>query len=176
MRVLSLGLLLTLAGSVQAEIYQYTDANGQKVYTSMPPKGQAVEQVELGTLNTLQSRTPSPPPSQQTKTSPTTQTYSQIQLTGVSAGGVIRANNGSFGVGVSLSPALQPEHRVRFLLDGQPVQGASRSTGIQLLNIDRGTHSLQVEIIGAGGQVVQRSNSLTFTLQRSSLLSPPRAP
>ncbi|MNI43779.1 hypothetical protein D3C73_981210 [compost metagenome] len=53
----------------------------------------------------------------------------------------------------------------RLLLDDQPYGQPSNVPILQLINIDRGTHSLAVQVID-GEKVVQQSPSVTFTLQR----------
>jgi hypothetical protein len=51
------------------------------------------------------------------------------------------------------------------LLDDQPYGQSSNVPILQLVNIDRGTHSLAVQVID-GENIVQQSPSVTFTVQR----------
>ncbi|MBS7557311.1 MULTISPECIES: hypothetical protein [unclassified Pseudomonas] len=92
--------------------------------------------------------------------------YAQLQLQGVPAHGALRANNGSFTVQVALVPDLQPQHRLRLLLDDQAYGTPSRGPELPLVNIDRGQHRLAVQVLD-GERVLQQSAPITFTLLRA---------
>jgi hypothetical protein len=77
----------------------------------------------------------------------------------------LRANNGTFTVSVLIKPRLQAPHLLRLLLDGQPYGQSSNVPILQLVNIDRGEHSLAVQVIN-GEEVLQQSPTVTFTVQR----------
>lgn len=94
-------------------------------------------------------------------------TYSVLALSELTDGQALRANNGSFSVGVQLQPPLQANHRLRLLLDGQPYGLPSDTTQLHLLNIDRGEHSLAVQVLAQDG-VIQQSPTLRFTVLRVS--------
>lgn len=167
MRILLFSLLAILSASATAEIYRYTDAKGNTVFTDRPPPGKAAP-VELPPANTVEMKVPEPaareeakPPAQQGSELP----YRVLRLDGVPEGGVLRANSGSFTVSAQLDPPLHPGHLLRFRLDGEPVAGASTETTLTLQNVDRGAHSLQLEILN-GERVIQRSATEHFTVQR----------
>ena len=174
MRHLLTCLLLCLALPVGAQIYKYTDANGNTVFTNQPPDGVAAENVELPPTNTLDMqvpRTPPAPSSDPEQAAP----YRVLQLTDLPDDGALRANAGSFSVGVQLEPALAPTHRLRLLLDGQPYGQPSSSTRLPLSNVARGEHSLAVEVLSAG-RSLQQSAPVTFTVQRVNTSSPALRP
>ncbi|MDX5371669.1 MAG: DUF4124 domain-containing protein [Pseudomonadaceae bacterium] len=174
MRLLTLCLLCTLALPAAAQIYKYTDANGNTVFTNQPPEGQAAESVELPPTNTVQSQAPTTheqPPEQQDNQPP----YRTLELTGIPSDEALRANNGTFSVGVRIEPRLNPGHSLRLLLDGQPYGQRSNVPRLQLVNIDRGEHSLAVEVL-SGERQVQQSASVTFTVQRVNTSSPALRP
>ncbi|MGV8841821.1 MAG: DUF4124 domain-containing protein [Pseudomonas sp.] len=170
MRLLFTCLLLALTLPASAQIYTYTDATGNRIYTDRPPLGTDAQAVELPALNTVESveentRRLSPPAD-----NPGTHAavYRLLQIDGLPSGQALRANNGSFSVTVMLEPALQPGHQLRLLLDGQPYGEPSRGPHLQLTNIDRGTHQLAVQVLSAG-QPIQQSPPQEFTLQRVSV-------
>jgi hypothetical protein len=175
MRPLLVCLLLALALPASAQIYKYTDANGNTVFTNQPPDGTPAESVELPPTNTVEMQTPSLPPATPANEQKSQAPYSVLRLTGIPDEEAMRANNGSFVVGVDIQPRLQPGHRLRLVLDGQPYGQPSNVPSLQLSNIDRGEHSLAVTVL-AGDQVVQQSMTETFTVQRISLNSPARQP
>lgn len=164
MRLLVTSLLLSLTLPVSAQIYQYKDANGNTVYTNQPPQGQDAEQVQLPPTNSVELKTPSVTEAA-APTAQSSQAYKLLALTDLPSDEALRANNGSFSVGVQIEPKLSPSHRLRLLLDGQPYGQASSSIRLQLTNLDRGEHSLAVEVL-SGGQSIQQSSPVTFTVQR----------
>ncbi|WP_373387075.1 DUF4124 domain-containing protein [Pseudomonas alcaligenes] len=174
MRLLTACLLCALALPAAAQIYKYTDANGNTVFTNQPPEGQAAETVELPPTNTVQAQ---PVESAAPTAAPaaSAQPYGVLALTDLPSEEALRANNGTFSVGVQIDPRLQPGHSLRLLLDGQPYGQPSNVPRLQLVNVDRGEHSLAVEVL-SGGQSLQRSASVTFTVQRVNTSSPALRP
>jgi hypothetical protein len=174
MRLLTACLLCALALPAVAQIYKYTDANGNTVFTNQPPEGQAAETVELPPTNTVQAQ---PVESAAPTDAPaaSAQPYGVLALTDLPSEEALRANNGTFSVGVQIDPRLQPGHSLRLLLDGQPYGQPSNVPRLQLVNVDRGEHSLAVEVL-SGGQSLQRSASVTFTVQRVNTNSPALRP
>lgn len=172
MRLLTACLLCTLALPAAAQIYKYTDSNGNTVFTNQPPEGQAVESVELPPTNTVEAQKAvavEEPREVKVDRPP----YSQLALADLPSEDALRANNGSFTVGVEIEPRLQPGHSLRLLLDGQPYGQPSNVPRLQVTNLDRGEHSLAVEVL-SGDRQIQQSGAVTFTVQRISLNSPSR--
>lgn len=172
MRLLTACLLCTLALPAAAQIYKYTDSNGNTVFTNQPPEGQATESVELQPTNTVEPQQPiavqEPQQDEDNQLS-----YRQLALTDIPSEDALRANNGSFTVGVEIEPRLQPGHSLRLLLDGQPYGQPSNVPRLQVTNVDRGEHSLAVEVL-SGDRQIQQSAAVSFTVQRISLNSPSR--
>jgi hypothetical protein len=168
MRPFLLFLLLLLALPATAQIYKYTDANGNTAYSNQPPDGTRSQAVELPPLNSVERQQPAPPPvnpAQNTSKLATDAAYGVLELTGLPSEEALRANNGTFTVGVALQPRLQSGHRLRLLLDDQPYGQPSNIPRLQLVNIDRGEHSLAVQVLD-GETIVQQSPTATFTVQR----------
>lgn len=174
MRLLTACLLCALALPAAAQIYKYTDANGNTVFTNQPPEGQSAEAVELPPTNTVESQQPAAVEAQET-TAAAGPAYQVLQLTDIPSDEALRANNGTFTVGVDIEPRLQAGHLLRLLLDGQPYGQASNVTRLQLVNIDRGEHSLAVAVI-SGDKQIQQSPAVTFTVQRVNTNSPALRP
>ncbi len=175
MRIALLSLLILATAPALAQIYKYTDDKGNTVFTNKPPEGVAADTVDLPPANTVNIRTPAPPPplaSDQDGDQP--QPYRSLTIGGIPDEQALRANNGTFTVSAQLDPPLYRGHRVRFLLDGIPQAAPSSNTSLLLHNIDRGTHLLEVEVLN-GDQVVQRSAE-EFTVQRVNTSSPALRP
>jgi hypothetical protein len=99
--------------------------------------------------------------------------YSRLSLSDIPSEEALRANNGTFTVSVDIDPRLRPGHSLRLLLDGQPYGQPSNVPRLQLTEVDRGEHTLAVEVL-SGQRQVQQSESVTFTVQRISVNSPAR--
>lgn len=166
-RGFSIILLLLLALPAAAQIYKYTDADGNTAYSNQPPDGVPAQAVELPPLNSVERQTPARPDALTpltTRDEPHN-AYEVLELTDIPTEEALRANNGTFTVGVRAQPRLQSPHLFRLLLDGQPYGQPTNVPRLQLLNIDRGEHSLAVQVID-GENLVQQSDTVTFTVQR----------
>ncbi|MDF3934577.1 DUF4124 domain-containing protein [Pseudomonas citronellolis] len=173
MRVPILLLLLALAGTASAQIYKYTDANGKTVFTNQPPAGAGAQPVDLPPTNTVGAQPPVPGVASNDagKQAP----YAILAISGVPDEEALRANNGTFDVDVIIQPQLIPGHSLQLRLDGQPYGAPSTSTRFTLQVVDRGDHSLAVDVL-QGSRVLQSSAAVNFTLQRTSTNAPTRKP
>jgi hypothetical protein len=159
-------LLLSLAFPVMAQIYKYTDADGNTGYSNQPPDGVTAQPVELPPLNSVESQPPRKPgPPAKARDSEQPHTYEALELTGLPTTEALRANDGTFTVNVLIKPRLQGAHLLRLWLDDQPYGQPGNVPILQLVNIDRGQHRLAVQVID-GDTVIQQSPTVTFTLQR----------
>lgn len=174
---------LTWASSAQSAIYKTTDAEGNVVFTDVPPKDDA-KSLELTQGNTYRPETPTP-----VNTAPVAADeadenaedvpaagYNKIAITSPVHDEALRENAGNISVSVTMDPALDTSsgHRVQVLVDGQ-VAGEASSATVSLQNIDRGTHSLIAQVIDANNSVLASSSAVVVHLQRYSILNaPPR--
>jgi len=159
-------ILLLIALPAAAQIYKYTDANGNTAYSNQPPDGVQAQPVELPRLNRVEPQAPSAPQSPRPEApQPPRNAYEILELAGLPTDEALRANNGTFTVNVLIKPRLQPPHQLRLLLDDQPYGQPSNVPVLQLVNIDRGEHRLAVQVID-GQSVVQQSPPAVFTVQR----------
>ncbi len=175
MRLIVTCLLAALALPASAEIYKYTDANGNTVFTNQPPQGTNAEAVTLPPVNTVQSPPPPTMPGNSQEPSATEQIYSVLEIANVPDEEALRANDGSFTVSVNIQPQLRIGDSLQLLLDGQPYGGLTSSLQFPLNNVDRGEHSLSVQVF-SGDRLIQQSATVTFTTQRISTNSPARPP
>ena len=159
-------LLLVIALPAVAQIYNYTDANGQTVYSDHSPDGVDAQPVELPPLNRVESQTPSTPPAVETDNrQPERNVYEVLELAGLPTEEALRANNGTFTVNVLIKPRLQAPHQLRLVLDDAPYGQPSNVPILQLVNVDRGEHHLAVQVID-GEAIIQQSPAVVFTVQR----------
>jgi len=159
-------ILLLIALPAAAQIYKYTDANGNTAYSNQPPDGVQAQPVELPPLNRVEPQAPSAPQAPAAEQpQPPRNAYEILELSGLPTDEALRANNGTFTVNVLIKPRLQPPHQLKLLLDDQPYGQPSNVPVLQLVNIDRGEHRLAVQVID-GQTVIQQSPPAVFTVQR----------
>ena len=173
MRLILTALLLAAALPASAQIYKYIDANGKTVFTNQPPTNVDAKPVELPPTNTVGPQGPVAAPATSGTEDQATKAYQILALSNLPDDEALRQNNGTFIVNVVVQPALAPDHQLQLLLDGQPYGAPTSSTGIGLQNIDRGDHTLAVQVL-QGSRVIQASAPVGFTLQRISTNSPAR--
>ena len=163
-------LLLLVCLPATAQIYKYTDANGNTAYSNQPPDGARAEAVELKPLNSIEPRpaatSVSPTPTTQASPAPV-QTYEQLELTGLPDDEALRANNGTFDIGVQIKPRLQQGHRLQLLVDGKPYGQPTNVPRLQVVNIDRGEHSFAV-LVHDARRIIQQSPTVTLTVMRAA--------
>jgi hypothetical protein len=159
-------ILLLIALPAAAQIYKYTDANGNTAYSNQPPDGVQAQPVDLPPLNRVEPQAPTAPQAPgPDERQPPRNAYEILELAGLPTDEALRANNGTFTVKVLIKPRLQPPHQLRLVLDDQPYGQPSNVPVLQLVNIDRGEHRLAVQVID-GQSVVQQSPPAVFTVQR----------
>ena len=173
----SLTTLILLASPMAfAEIYKYRGKDGSIVFSDQRNPDGADEVVNVGPANVvpLQNESKSNTggrASSQSKNAPPKDLYDSITIVAPSNGEAIRANDGVVAVRVDSMPPLDvgAGDLVRLSLDGIPAaQGVS--TEIKLDSLDRGEHSVMAEIIDLDGQILKRSESVTFQVLKHSVL------
>lgn len=158
-------MLLLIALPAAAQIYKYTDAAGNTAYSNQPPDGVQAQPVDLPPLNSVERQAPPVPTAEANNRQQPPSAYEVLELTNLPTTEALRANNGTFTVNVQIKPRLQGPHLFRLLLDDQPYGQPSNVPILQLVNIDRGEHSLAVQVID-GESIIQQSPTITFTVQR----------
>lgn len=178
MRSCLICLLMLAALPAWAQIYKYTDAEGNTAYSNEPPQGTAAQTVDLPPLNSVQAQTPIAPMApvpRPPRNNENTHTYDTLQLNDFPSGDAMRDNDGTFTVGVLIAPRLREEHRLRLLMDGEPYGQPTNVPRLQVVNLDRGEHSMAVQVL-YNDKVVQQSPTVTFSLQRAHLLPAGKRP
>ncbi|UTW09888.1 DUF4124 domain-containing protein [Pseudomonas benzenivorans] len=164
---IALFCLSLLCLPLQAAVYTYIDADGNRVFTDQPGTGNA-QRIELAPSNSMPAPPRAAPPAPE-PSAPQAPAYQLLRILVPQPDATIRDSAGNLIVTASSDPALLPGHGYRLLLDGQPLGEASRSPVFPLENIDRGTHQLAVEIVDAQGRTQERTPSQPLHMLRISL-------
>lgn len=167
MRNLLLCLLL-LSLPTFAQVYTYIDAEGNRVFTDKPQRGDA-EAVQLAPSNSMPAPDSMSQPAAVVEPTSRPAGYQMLRILIPQPDATVRNNAGSLIVTATSEPALHAGHSYRLLLNGEAVGEPGRSPVFPLENIDRGTHKLAVEVIDGNGLIVERTPAQPFHMQRISL-------
>jgi hypothetical protein len=159
-----------IALPASAEVFMYVDAQGNRVFTDQPKSGNA-KRLALTKSNQMAAHpiTAAPLIAATTPEEQPVFHYDLLRILVPEPDVTIRSNAGEVIVSATNEPGLQPGHRYRLLLDGQPTAEPGLSPVFPLSNIDRGSHTLSVEILDEQGRIVERTASQPFHMQRTSL-------
>src|ERR1017187_408005 len=78
----------------------------------------------------------------------------------------------SVDVSVRVNPALRPGDQLGVLVDGVALQPVGDGATFQVLQPDRGTHTVSAEVRDAQGTVLCSAAAVTFSVQRPSVNTP----
>lgn len=81
----------------------------------------------------------------------------------------IRSNNGTLEIHVKISPEKENTQKLQLYLDGTALGSPQISSTIRALNIDRGTHQVQVYLLDEKGKTLTKTQIITVHLLRASL-------
>ena len=164
-----------------AEIYKTVDKDGNVVFTDVPTgdRSETVELQETSAYTPVVERAPSNSSSKRRRSLDDDEpldaeeeeiTYSSLSITAPGNDEHFQDNSGSVRISVASEPALGPGHQYEVLLDGKR---AKRGNKIPLIlsNVDRGTHTVEVRILGEAGEVLMESDTSIFHLGRISAIA-----
>ena len=183
------GAFVTLNALAGEQIFKTTDADGNVVFTNLPPPAEQIsETIDIATPNSFP---PLPANGALSETqgvwigdskirgaeAQATPAYHSLTISTPGDQSNIRENAGNVAVVVDLDPALHAGHSMRLLLDNAPAATSDEHyLTFALNNVDRGTHTLVAEVLDQTGTVVFASNPSVFHLQRYSKLTAPNRP
>lgn len=162
-----------------AEVYKCEDADGNITYTDTP-----CEQGERLKLPPAQTYTPGAIPTlplaADKKDNKKNNGYDSLEITEPENDSVIRDNTGAVKISYRLKPALKSAlgHRFAVAIDGTRMKTKGTSNQIQLSDIDRGTHTVQIHVVDDEDKTLISSEPVNFHMKQHSILhkSPLSAP
>lgn len=152
-------LPLVFSGLALAAIYKTVDKEGNVVFTDSRSAEQPSEEVKLRPITPM-----SPVPTGRSGSSTlgeeeeNKELYSRLEIVRPANDATVR-DQGNFTVKIATEPRILAGHRVRLLLDGAVVGESKRKLSFDLVNVDRGAHTLTVEIVDNQRKVIQSSSS-----------------
>jgi hypothetical protein len=175
-------LLISICIFANAEVYKHVDEQGKVIkYSEFPQKpGDKPMSVPKSAVVIDNPEAPPAvftPPTKQSPDSETEQTpvteYVAVAIVKPDDQETIRANGGTFAIELASQPELDVKagHQYVILVDGTRHQEGTTNQ-LQLTDMERGQHSIQVEIQDAQGQSMISSSSVTVYVQKASALFP----
>lgn len=173
-RLVLLLLCWLLPLAAPAAVYKWVDEEGNVVYSDKP-------HADAKKLN-LPPPSIYSPPSTASEANTTRKkekegsTGYKVLIVSPRQDETIRDNTGAVTVQMVLEPSLKAEagHQLALLLDGIKQPGNSISSLLQLQNVDRGSHTVQIQVEDAEGKTLATSNVVTFHLKQASRLLRPK--
>lgn len=180
MRFLSLILILSLCAPALADqkVYETVGPNGETTFSDTPSPG--AKEMVVPPAPTYQAppipMTPSPSgnPSSQVSTGQS-DAYHLVKIVAPADHATVVNTAGTVAVTVLVEPPLKVGRgdRIQLTLDGNPATEAA-SPNISLKGVDRGTHTLEAQVVDRVGATLMESAPVTFYLHRPSIHLPGR--
>ncbi len=189
--ILIFTFMLIFFTSAIGEIYSWKDKNGRTVYGDDPPENIAAEtftpkplMIVPGYKNPVEDEkdateedtdkldddAETEEETDDKKEETDEPPYATFKITYPTKDDVIRANDGSIFISLKLSPALAASDSVYVYVNGKKVVENSKSLSVQLEQLDRGKHSIFAVVRNDNGDVLINSNTVTFSVLRSSTI------
>lgn len=150
-------------------VYRSTDANGKVTFTDAPPTDRPSIPIQIADPNVLPAESVEASPEKKPDDKPA---YKSCRLTSPQPDQTYGNEVESLSVDVELQPRLQKGDRVQFYLDGAPWGEPIRGLHKQLFTMERGTHTVEAEVINADKRKLIASEKVTFHIKRTSKLGP----
>lgn len=161
-------LLLFSTITAASDIYTWQDEDGVTHFSDRPHPGASVISIQAPKKSTA----PQPPDAE---TDPDTELPTEsvlppasILLTTPSDQQTLRDNQGNMTIMASSNRKLNQGHSARLRLDGNIYGRPQAQLVWPLTNIDRGSHTLQVELL-KHGKVIASSEEITVFLHRARI-------
>jgi hypothetical protein len=170
------GLALSLAAQPQ-EIYRWVDKDGQVHYADQPGAANA-ERVILADPNAYESEPsfgdyapsdsgPQDADAEDEGGSP----YESLAIVQPTPDQVFFGADATVVVAAELGGTLRSDHTVVFFVNGNR-RPASSGLGLELQNLDRGSHFLRAAVLDRDGKTLITSQQLTFHVREPSINTP----
>jgi hypothetical protein len=178
MRVFLLGGLCLAAGAALAgtTMYKWVDAQGVVHYSDQPHPG--AKKLTLPAAATY-TPAPAPPLTASAPAEPAAQKpYQEFAITEPQPKQTFQNTGGQAPVTVTVSPGLRKGDQISYRVDGRETESSpTRALSITLHGMNRGTHTVQAEILSADGTAKANTDKVTFYVKQHSIRNPhPRSP
>ncbi|RDH80981.1 MAG: hypothetical protein DIZ78_18165 [endosymbiont of Escarpia spicata] len=172
MRILIPVLLAVLTLPVAAkDVYKWTSPDGVIYYSDQFREG--AEKVWIPGQSTARSKAgETSEPSEETNL-PGESGYAVFEIAEPENDATIRNNEGTVGVGLSLSPVLISGDAIQVFVDGNRIEGdIGGATQFTLNDLSLGTHTLEARILDDTGKLLTSTPTINFHLRKAPVTTP----
>ena len=164
MRLFLFCIALILLTPVSAGVYRTLDEDGNVIFTDKPSPD--AEEIKIDKVQTIPAGADDfkyTPPEKSAES-----VYTKLDVVSPENGQVFTGNTGDVTVSVLIEPALNTGIGDRLILtmDGQK-EADSTSTSFSFTNLDRGTHTITVDVVNKDGKSLKSSTPTSFTIKRT---------
>jgi len=164
-------LLFTLPAVAADKVYKKVNPDGSVEYSDQPFEGGEEMPVQQAPAMKFE-KSPRIDFHTSTRRDRDDEAPYQVAITAPANNESIRDNTGNVSLQGEVQPHLRGGHQLRWVLDGEPLDEIG--TTVQLDNVDRGSHTVKLEVVDNDGEVLAASPGVTFHLMRRSIT--PSAP
>ena len=146
------------------QVYKWVDKDGVVHYSSQPPTKDATP-VKLPPLQTYKGGTKpglSKFDKPGAKGAAAAEGPVSIEIVTPSSDETFRGGERVVPVAVVVTPQIGPGQKLIYVLDGTPASPPTSDTSYALTDVDRGTHSVSVTLVGEAGEEIAASGGVTF--------------
>ena len=158
------------------KIYRWQDSEGNTYFADTPHKG--AKQVVLPKVqeySPLKQQQLNQDENKPADVSP--RSYKSIVISQPQAGSTVRNNQGFVAVIIHVEPSLVDGDKFQLSLNGKKIGEAQATPSFAIKGINRGTHSIVVQVIDRDGAVVGESEPRVFYMHRARVgMVPPKKP
>lgn len=159
--------MTTASNDTGKKVYVYQDQKGNTVFTDQAKPGAKL--VDM-THNTLTMPATDTRIVTQVEEQSTTPQY-RVTINSPKQKQTIRDNQGIVEIYGAVTPSkVSFNHEFRLKLDGKIIQKPHANAHFVLRDVDRGEHTIVLELINDNQQVIASSTAVTFYLFRTSIL------
>lgn len=166
-------LMFVVMSPSLAQVYRWTDSSGIVHFSDKPHPGAEVITLPADQKFNTPVSTPAPE-SGTTDADATEDTVPAgkvkreylVEISQPVQDETIRNNQGYVPVVISVEPELRSGDRFQVLFDGHAIGKPQEGKLFALNGIDRGTHTIGVQIIDEDGKILNTSDAITFYMQR----------
>lgn len=165
MSLILLGCVFATTVLAETRVYERVNEEGVVEFSDRPSGDARPVTVTPNVVTMPEAPSVDSAPAEETDQPATEPTYLKVEITAPKNDEAIRSNAGNFAATAVVEPGLFNDDRIQWLFDGEVLPGAT-TTFLSMRNVDRGTHTIQLQIVNAKGEVVKSSEPVTFHLLR----------
>jgi hypothetical protein len=149
-----------------AKIYVWYNEKGQLVYSDTPRAG--AEEITMKEGNVINSSSSIETQFLDINKKEILEKY-KIIINSPENNAAIRDNTGSVFISAVVQPVFKRGLAIQLILDGKPYESPQSDTRFTLRNINRGEHTIKMQVLNEEGKIIALSKSITFYMHRVSV-------